>query len=199
MAVSETTVVMAGFKDPIADAQTCFRGVLDAMAHPGRIVPLDPPAEHPDGINAPALSVLLTLADYTTPIWMGREDPQIAAYLGFHSGAPLTPHADTATFAWLPAESRPIDLTMFHPGDAEYPDRAATVLIDISGFEDGPPVSLSGPGIENEIHLAAAGLDASFWAAMTANNASYPLGVDIILTGPAAIVAIPRSITIEVS
>lgn len=187
-----------GFADPVRDAQGGFRAVLDAMASPGRIVPIAGPEETPAGISPAVLSVLLTLADYTTPLWLGRDDPAISEYLSFHSGAPKAATPDKAVFAWVPIDLRPIDISAFHPGDAEYPDRAATLLVEVASFEDGLAVTLSGPGIEDTVSLSSSSLDAAFWTAMQVNNARYPLGVDVILASADMVVGLPRSISIEV-
>ena len=188
----------SGFADPVRDAQGRFRAVLDAMASPGRIVPMAGPQETPPGISPAVLSVLLSLADYTTPLWLGRDDPAISEYLSFHTGAPKAATPEKAMFVWVPADLRPIDISAFHPGDAEYPDRAATLLVEVASFEDSPSATLSGPGIESTISLTSPDLDATFWSAMQINNARYPLGVDVILASADAVVGVPRSISIEV-
>ena len=67
--------LLEGFNDPVHGAQETFRAVLHAMPAPGQVVALPSPNERPDGISDAATVFLLTLADYTTPIWL---DPALA-------------------------------------------------------------------------------------------------------------------------
>ncbi len=190
--------LLGGFPDPVDDAQRCFRALLDAMSQPGLVVPLAGPTTCPDGISPCAAAMLLTLADYATPVWFGTDAPVVREYIAFHSGAPRAQEPEKGMFAWLPAAAQPIDFGQFHEGDPEYPDRAATLIVEVDGFADGTPVRLTGPGIETHSELSAASLDVRFWQALKAKNAEYPLGVDVILTAVDAIAAIPRSTEIEV-
>ena len=83
--------VRSGLADPVLDAQRIFRGVLDAMAHPGRIVFLPPPPEPPAPLVPATAAIALTLLDYETPIWLDHRarTEEVIAYLRFHCGAPL--------------------------------------------------------------------------------------------------------------
>ena len=65
-----------GLSDPVLDSKRIFRGVLDAMAHPGRVVPLPPPPDPPAPLVPAAAAVALTLLDYETPLWL---DPAAGA------------------------------------------------------------------------------------------------------------------------
>ena len=59
-----------GFHDPQLDAQRVFRQLLQAMARPGQIVPIDRLPEAPKPLSGGAAALALTLFDLDTPIWL---------------------------------------------------------------------------------------------------------------------------------
>ena len=81
-------------------------------------------------------------------------------------------------------------------GTHEYPDRSATLIIQVEGFVPGG-VALSGPGIRGSEPFGVTGLNASFWAAMADNHAGFPVGIDVIFTAPGQVAALPRSTEIR--
>ncbi len=186
----------AGFVDPVSASQAGFRAVLDAMAHPGRVYPLKGPAEVPSGLGRVTAGVLLTLADYSTPLWI---DPAIAGqegiqtYLRFHTGAPMVDVPKYSEFALIGKGEAPLNGDRFSIGTPDYPDRATTLILQVDGFERGDAVVLTGPGIETPHRFAPAPLPAGFWDVVRNNAALFPLGLDIILCGPDSVAALPRS------
>jgi len=87
-----------GFADAVGDAQSCFRLVLDAMAHPGRVHAVRPvPAPAPLGDAAAA--VVLTLIDHETPLWLDPDAAAAQAWIAFHTGAPVVEKPARAMFA----------------------------------------------------------------------------------------------------
>ena len=100
-----------GFADPVFNAQTVFRAVMDAMARPGTIQPMPGLARPPEPLASAAGAVALTLCDNDTPVWLDhalQAAPAIKAWLGFHSGAPLANTPADAHFA-LVAAPGPLD------------------------------------------------------------------------------------------
>ena len=84
-------------------------------------------------------------------------------YLRFHTGAPLTPDAADSSFAVLAAGLDMPRLADFPQGTHEYPDRSATLVIQVPQVSEGGHVALRGPGIESTIEVTVAGMDAGFW------------------------------------
>jgi alpha-D-ribose 1-methylphosphonate 5-triphosphate synthase subunit PhnH len=189
-----------GLVDPVMDAQRVFRAALEAFAHPGRIVsiPALPPAPAP--LHAAATAFVLALADYETPLWLDATADQapVRDYLRFYCGAPLVASPAVAHFALVADAAALPPLGSFAQGDAAYPERSATIVVQVAGFENGPPVRLHGPGIAGETTLRIAGLAERFWPDWAANHAAFPLGVDVVLAAPRAVVALPRTIAAEV-
>jgi alpha-D-ribose 1-methylphosphonate 5-triphosphate synthase subunit PhnH len=192
--------LLEGFNDPVHGAQETFRAVLHAMSAPGQVVALPSPNERPDGISDAATAFLLTLADYTTPIWLdpalARKDVQ--AYLGFHTGAPITDARADAIFALLQGTEDHLSLNEFSIGTAEYPDRAATLVIEVETLTAPATVRLTGPGIETESMVGIGPCAPGLWEALIKNNALFPLGIDVVFSAPSGVLAVPRSTQIEV-
>src|SRR5215469_15200282 len=89
------------FADPVRASQAVFRAVMDAMAHPGTIVATDELTRAPQPLGLAAAAVALTLLDYETPMWLDpalAQSPDVAAWLRFHTGAPLTDDPRQAAF-----------------------------------------------------------------------------------------------------
>ncbi|WP_237151870.1 phosphonate C-P lyase system protein PhnH [Oryzibacter oryziterrae] len=191
-----STSLTGGFADPVFAAQSVFRAVMDCMARPGTIGTIGSEATAPGALGAAQAAIALTLCDADTPVWFADTlaSPALSAWLAFHTGASVAPDPTTAKFAFLGLGGVP------HPdfpiGTQDYPDRSATVVIEVSGFEAGEPFTLSGPGIAGTQPLSVAGLFPDFRTFWQANRAEFPRGIDLILTAGTRLVALPRSVRI---
>lgn len=187
-----------GFADPVFDAQRAFRGMLDALSHPGRVVDLDTAATPPAPLMPAAGAVLATLADDTTPIWLDAAlmPTAVPAWIGFQTGAPVISDPDTAAIAVVSHAATMPALTTFAEGSAEYPDRSTTLILQVPALDGGPRLVLRGPGIAETAEIAPAGLPADFAARMAANRALFPRGVDLFLVAGSRIIGLPRTVRI---
>jgi alpha-D-ribose 1-methylphosphonate 5-triphosphate synthase subunit PhnH len=185
-----------GFADPVLDAQACFRAVLDALARPGRIQRLAGPAEPPAPLGRAAAAVLLTLADADTPIWTDA-GPAAEAWARFHAGCPVVAAPGAAAFVF--ATGTPPALAALEAGTDEEPQRAATLVIEVSALTEAPGWRLSGPGIEHVHPLRVAGLPEDFVVQWAANHARFPCGIDLLLCCGDRLAALPRSTRLEVA
>jgi alpha-D-ribose 1-methylphosphonate 5-triphosphate synthase subunit PhnH len=189
--------IAPGFTDAVLGAQTVFRGVMDAIARPGRVRQATGLSGAPKPLTPVAAAIALTLADYDTPVFLDAPlaaSADVTAWLRFHTGAPVTDDTTRAAFAFVadPAAAPPFD--EFAQGTAEYPDRSTTIVLQVETFSGGTPLVLTGPGIAESIRLSAAPLPADFAARLIANRVRFPRGVDLLLAGPEAVVALPRSV-----
>ena len=87
-------------------------------------------------------------------------------------------------------------LADFPQGTHEYPDRSATLLIQVPQVSAGGHVALRGPGIESTVDVTVAGMGAGFWRELMRDRDGFPIGVDVVFISPDAICACPRSTTV---
>lgn len=179
-----------GFADPVLDAQTSFRAVLEAMSRPGRVQAIVPPPEVPPGLSPAAAAVLLTLVDAATPLRLAA-GAEAEAWVRFHCGCPLV--TDGAAFVLDPSRS----LLELDPGTDEEPESGATLILEVAALSEGAGWRLTGPGIRDAHRLRVDGAPAGFVADWAANRARFPCGVDVILCAGTRIAALPRSVAIE--
>ena len=183
-----------GFADPAVEAQACFRAVLDAMSRPGTVHPAGAGLTPPDVLDPATASLLLTLADGDTPVWL---DPAFAAawdWIAFHCGAVRATSAGSAVFAC--ARDMPA-LDCLHPGSDLAPEDSATLVLQVRAFGQGTPWHLSGPGLREPSVLCVDGLPGDFTAQWAANHALYPRGIDMVLCAGAELCALPRTLHVQ--
>lgn len=183
-------VLTGGFADPSIQTARAFREILEAMARPGCIVTVAGAAP-PAPLSIAAGVALLVLADSNTPLYLaGHSDTEeVRAWTAFHSGATYADaeHAVLAIGRW--EDLQPV--SRFFPGVPEYPDRSATLIIEVDRLEaDG--ARLSGPGIQGEARLSLPET-----AAFRANRERFPLGFDCLFCCGDRIAALPRSTRVE--
>ena len=183
-----------GLSDPVADAQGCFRALLDAMSRPGLVRRVSAGLRPPAPFAPAAAAVLLTLADAATPVWIDA-GPEAAAWLAFHAGCPMAGSPGDAAFVL--ACGAPPALDALAQGTDEEPHRGATLVAQVAALEAGRgDWRLSGPGIETEHRLRVSGLPDGFAARWAANRAVFPRGVDLILCAGRDLAALPRTAAI---
>ena len=187
----------AGFAEPGDDAQRTFRTVLTALSEPGRIMQL--PVALPIGLppGPAALGLLLALADGDTSLWLDDPARPAAPYLRFHTGAPIVTRAAAAVFALVGDGARCPPLDAFDGGSEDYPDRSATLVLEVSHLAEGGPLILRGPGIADRRSLTVGGLPPGFCDQWAANHALFPRGIDVLLTCGDRLVGLPRSVILE--
>ena len=181
-----------GFVDPVADAQSCFRAVLDAMARPGKTHTVS-------GIFAPAplcnaaAAVLLTLADHETPLWLDPAVAEARTWIGFHTGAPIVSAAQAMFAIGLALP----DLAALQDGSDEMPETSATVILQLASLTAGQQYLLEGPGWREPRLVTIDGLPRDFVSIWQRNRALYPRGIDLILCAGDRLAALPRSVSIR--
>jgi len=190
--------IAPGLADPTHDSQRLFRGILEAFAHPGSIVGLPQPPEGVDRLSSAATAFLLTLVDRDTPLWLepGLDSDAVRSFVRFHAGAPIVTAKADALFAILTPDGTPT-LDGFAIGTDAYPDRSATLLLELPSLGGGPVRRIRGPGIDGSANIAIAGLPVSFWSEWMVNRALFPCGVDLVFAAGSDLLALPRSIDVE--
>ena len=190
-----------GLQDPVLGSQSIFRAMLEALSRPG--IPTHLPAlgvEGPDALPPEALTLLISICDHETPIWLEeslRASP-LARWLAFHCSAPTTGDPRQAAFAVLRGASAPSAmLDQFALGDVRYPERSTTVIFICEDLTSGAPIALTGPGVVSRLIMRPSGLPGDFLAMAQANHEMFPRGVDILLIAGSQLVGLPRSTKLE--
>lgn len=188
------TLDRPGFADPAADAQSCFRAVLDAMSRPGTVAAAGAGLRPPAPLDPATAAVLLTLVDADTPLWLDPAASAAAEWAAFHCGAPRAGRIGAAASACaltMPA------LSGLHPGTDLAPEASATLILQVPALGQGAPFRLSGPGLRAPARLRLEGLPEDFAAQWAANHVLYPCGVDVMLCAGEQLCALPRSVRVE--
>ncbi|MFW5734111.1 MAG: phosphonate C-P lyase system protein PhnH [Oceanidesulfovibrio sp.] len=171
--------------------QTLFRNILEATARPGRIVSLENclgAASARTGVLATLVDGAVTMAD---PHRLLREEETL--FLQSPSAA-----CEDARFILASGTAEP-DFTP-RAGDLENPEFGATLVLEVDLLSrDHGPLGLvcTGPGIESEHRLFAAGLSRTWMERRREWNAYFPMGVDIYLVDEARVAALPRTTCIR--
>lgn len=189
--------LLPGFGDPVFDAQSVFRAALNATAYPGRIFELADGIAPPAPFDPATGALALTLLDMETTLWLDPASDAARTWLGFHAGVAVTDKQAEARFVIVTdLQSLPrIDALL--QGSDEYPDRSATLIVQVPSLDGGPVRNWRGPGINGSLEVGVAGLADAFWAQRDLNREIYPAGIDIFLTCGKALMGLPRTTIVE--
>lgn len=185
-----------GFADPVFDAQSTFRALMDAMARPGTVACVRAATKPPAPLSPAAAAALVTLCDFDTPVWL---DAALAAGAGVvdwirtQTGAEIVRDPAQAAFAVVADAAAIPSLERFALGTQEYPDRSTTLVVQVPGLEGGERLVLAGPGAAGQVVVAPRGLPAGFVERLEGNRALFPRGVDIVLAGADGVLCLPRT------
>ena len=191
----KTEALTGGFAEPVYHAQAVFKVMMDGMARPGTIQTVRPGVVPPALLGTAAGAIALTLCDHDTPVWLSPAfaGTAIADWLAFHTGALQTREKAEAHFAFIEAGLALSSFGLFATGTQEYPDRSATVVLEVGGFENGRPLTLSGPGIPGTREIRPSGLSDAFVRLWAENRLLFPRGVDVVLTAGERFLCLPRT------
>lgn len=191
--------LMTAFTLPVQDAQQSFRRLLKAMSEPGVIVALHSLHQGWTPLNVASTSVLLTLADNDTPVWISEalNNETTAQNARFHTNAPLAQTPETAQFAVADVSISGEQLNALAQGTDVAPDTSATLILQVSSLSGGRMLRLTGAGIQEE-RMIAPQLPDCVIHELTERPHPFPLGIDLILTCGERLLAIPRTTHVEV-
>ncbi len=187
------------FMLPVQDAQHSFRRLLKAMSEPGAIVALHQLKRGWQPLNIATTSVLLTLADSDTPVWLSTplHNDIVSQSLRFHTSAPLVERPEQAMYAVASDTIMHDELNALSAGSAVAPESGATLIVQIPSLSGGRMLRLTGAGIAEE-RMIAPQLPECLLHELTERPHPFPLGIDLILTCGERLLAIPRTTHVEV-
>lgn len=191
-----SAVSAPGFADAPREAQRVFRAVMDAMARPALPGPLAVALTPPAPLTPELAAIALALCDGDSPLWLDAAlggEPAVAAWLRFHTGAPLTGDPAEAAFALAADPAALPPLENFAPGSEEFPDRSTTIVLAVRGFSGAETFCVEGPGVKGRASVAPEPLPGGFREQWRANRKLFPRGVDLVFAGGGQVAALPRS------
>ncbi|NDW53679.1 phosphonate C-P lyase system protein PhnH [Aliiroseovarius sp. PrR006] len=183
---TSTSAMQGGFNNVPTEAARQFRAIMNAIARPGRIETLGG-ATPPAPMSVAAGVIVLTLCDPDTGLHLAgdHDTPDIRAWVQFHTGAPFVP-AENANFAIGRWEALS-PLTIYAHGTPEYPDRSATLIIEMDALSTDGAI-LTGPGIEDSASLSLPEIEA-----LKTNALLFPLGLDFFFCADTRLASLPRT------
>lgn len=197
----DLAAVGPGFSDPVLESQAVFRRSLEALSHPGRIVHVDEPLDPVPGVTPAAGALLLSLLDADTRVWLSDSlaSGPVPATLKFHTGCYLAAVPEEADFGLVASPTELPDLTRFSCGSDEFPERGATLVLQVPDLQDAGPCAwrLHGPGIRDRASLHVEALGWPFLRQWAANVAQFPRGVDLFLASGRRLCGLARTTRIE--
>jgi len=198
MSALDFTAPGAHFADPVLDSQAAFRDCLDALASPGALVTLGAGPHALPGLDPAAGVLLFSLLDQDTRLWLspGVAGAQVATSLKFHTGCSFAAAPGEADFALVARIEELPTLESFGAGSQEYPERSATVVLQVPFISD-TGWRLSGPGVRGEVRLSVPTLGEAFLEQWRRNHAMFPRGVDFYLSCGERLCALPRTTRIS--
>ena len=194
------TVLDGGFADPVMQSQTVFRAVMDALANPGTAQDLIAVDGFGGGLSPEIVSIVLTLSDHDTLIWLPEAlagDTTVREFIGFHTGATIVPEPAKAVFAFATNADELPALDQFNLGTQEYPDRSTTIVLAVTALSGGDELIITGPGIKDHGHIGPVGLPKDFIAQWSYNRELFPRGIDLLLVADGQVMGLPRSTRIR--
>jgi alpha-D-ribose 1-methylphosphonate 5-triphosphate synthase subunit PhnH len=189
-----------GFADPVLQAQGSFRAIMDALANPGTPRKLVTPPSLRSSLSPGLASILLTLADHDTSIWLDdalRADAAVLDFVSFHTGAGVVREPGRAVFAFATGAAQLPRFDQFNLGTQEYPDRSTTIVLAVAALTGGEMLITRGPGIKGHGHISPIGLPRDFLAQWSANRELFPRGIDLLLVADGEVMGLPRSTRIS--
>jgi len=183
----ELTGVEPGFADLALESQAVFRGALEALSRPGRIVEC----------RRAATALALALLDQDTRLWLSPRARREAATLRFHTGCPVVAEAAAADFLLVGEPAELPELDSLACGSDEAPHRSASVILRVASLADDGGWKLSGPGIHGTAQLRVGGLGAQFLEQWARNGKRFPRGVDLFLCSGDRLCGLPRTTLLE--
>ncbi len=184
-----------GLSDAVFDSQRCFRAAMQALSHPGTLVPLDGDLPQLPGVSPAAAGLLLSLLDPTTRIHLSasRSTDTLRDWLRFHTDCVVTGNAGDADFVWVGSPGELPVLAGLRAGDDFAPQASATVIVETGSLVNRAGWQLSGPGIRTTQALAVAGIHDSFVDQWRNQHAQFPCGVDLIFASRDLLCGLPRT------
>ncbi len=186
------------FDQPVDDAQHAFRRILKALSEPGVVVSL-PHSSGWQPLNPATTSILLTLVDQETPLYLDEplNSDAVQQNIRFHCGAMLTTSIKKSLFSLFNNEIKEEILINCPAGNELSPEHSTTVILQATSLHLGVPLRLRGPGIEHH-RTVAPQLPSTVLNYLLNRPATFPAGLDFLLTCGENLMAIPRTTHVEV-
>jgi alpha-D-ribose 1-methylphosphonate 5-triphosphate synthase subunit PhnH len=186
------------FENPELGSEQTFRAILEAMVQPGLLVKINHNLSISDSVNTASAAVCLTLLNAQTLLWSDLDWGSTAiSWFEFHCRCSVVTEPCMAHFALITQPTSMPLLDDFKIGEDKHPASAATLIIQVEGFNDPNVKILGGPGIKSATPFAPAGVPKNFWEQWQLQAALFPLGVDIFFTCNDILAALPRTTQIN--